>query len=637
MSAFTQVALAELARSAIDPELAWANGWRESADGRAFEIPCPSATGGWASVRRVHKALRVEGEVKVRAPTGVSLGLLPGRQPPTDDAPVVIVEGIMQTGCVATWAPPEYAVYGISGADGVGKEHAPSVLAWLRDRRVWLWFDKDRHTKPGVAGAAKRWQRYLAVVGAAEVRLCDTPGPDGIDDVVPTWPEDRRTFGLATLLDAAPPVSTDLHTIDTEHEAQRERIRRAARRLVDAEERPAAVLPEGIDLATMLDAPEPETPWRVEGWLPAGSRVILAAQAKLGKTHMAHNLVRALADGVAFLDGPPVVPVEGTVAVLDFEMSQRQLRAWLARQRIEHTERVMVFPLRGAASAFGILDLEVCARWVKLLTAHRVDFLVWDCLRPVADALGLDEHHDMGALLTAFDELLAQAGIPEALIVHHMGHSAERSRGDSRLRDWPDVEWHLVGERTGRRHARAYGRDVDVPETGLTFDAETGRMSLVGGSRATAKIDAITEAVIEYVAEHPGASRTTIEEALDHPRRAVRVVLDGIAATGRVRTEDGPKRARLHFPVDHPASPPHPAITPPAGSHTTPPPPRKGAAGWRGRDGDENHHATSGVNGDVPHLIPVPPIDARRVAPACPKHVLLHVNAQCTCPRQEAS
>ena len=91
----------------------------------------------------------------------------------------------------------------------------------------------------------------------------------------------------------------------------------------------------------------------------------------------------------------------------------------------------------------------------------------------------------MGAFLVPLDALLAEAGIPDALVVHHMGHTNERSRGDSRLRDWPDVEWRLMRKDDDPASARfftAYGRDVDVEEQELGYDAATRRLTVVGGS-----------------------------------------------------------------------------------------------------------------------------------------------------------
>src|SRR6185503_6838808 len=121
------------------------------------------------------------------------------------------------------------------------------------------------------------------------------------------------------------------------------------------------------------------------------------------------------------------------------------------------------------------------------------------CLRPVLDALGLNEHTEVGLFLTALDALLREANIPEALVIQHMGHKGERARGDSRLLDWPDVGWTLVREKdddpASPRFFKAYGRDVDVAEKQLAFDAATRRLSVVGAdeggmSRADARVAA---------------------------------------------------------------------------------------------------------------------------------------------------
>jgi hypothetical protein len=50
-------------------------------------------------------------------------------------------------------------------------------------------------------------------------------------------------------------------------------------------------------LRERLARPRPTLKWRIEGWQPVGSRVMLAAQYKAGKTTVAANLDRALVDG----------------------------------------------------------------------------------------------------------------------------------------------------------------------------------------------------------------------------------------------------------------------------------------------------------------------------------------------------
>jgi hypothetical protein len=287
-------------------------------------------------------------------------------------------------------------------------------------------------------------------------------------------------------------------------EIARERARREARRRLDAEDRGPIADPEIVTLRDWLAQPDPPIRWRIHGWQPAGSRIMLPAQFKAGKTTALQNLIRSLVDGDPWLGDAAVEPVAGAVVVLDFEMSRHQLRGWLRDQRIRHDDRVCVVALRGQAAAFDILDPVIRARWAAWLRAAGAGYLIVDCVRPVLDALGLDESHDAGRLLVALDGLLLEAGIAEALVVHHMGHTNERARGDSRLRDWPDAEWRLVRQSDNPGSARfitAFGRDVDVAESLLTYDPRTRRLLLAGGSRRDTEVRETVPVVLKAIAE----------------------------------------------------------------------------------------------------------------------------------------
>lgn len=349
------------------------------------------------------------------------------------------------------------------------------------------------------------------------------------------------------------------------------RLRRQATRLVDAEERPPAPFPEVLTLAERLAQPPDPVAWRVEGWLPAGGRVVLAAQAKAGKTHAAANLVRCLVDGQPWLGRDAVTQVTGKVAVIDFEMTERQLYDWYGDLGIEATDRVLILALRGRAGAFDLRDADVRARWASLLLEHGVEFVVWDCLRPVVDALGLDENHDASALLTAFDALLTEAGHPDALVVHHMGHSNERARGDSGIIGWGDANWKLVlgddGDEHGPRWLKANGRDVAQPEVQVSRDATTRRLVVAGGSRTSLRMTAAYDAVTEVLtgAEGPMTAGAVEAAAMGPtiPRARVREALASMVALNQVTVEVGERNARLHRlnPVSSPVrgSSPEPA------------------------------------------------------------------------------
>jgi hypothetical protein len=311
--------------------------------------------------------------------------------------------------------------------------------------------------------------------------------------------------------------------------------------------------PQLLTLRERLARPRPPTSWRIRDWQPAGSRVVLAAQYKSGKTTLVDNLVRCLVDGDDWLGQHEVTPVTGTVVVLDFEMSADQLDDWLRDQNIVNDDRVHVEPMRGRAAAFDLLDERTLTGWADLLRSRDASYLVVDCLRPILDALGLDEHRDAGRFLVPLDRLLTEAGIPDATVVHHMGHTGERSRGDSRIRDWPDVEWRLVrqdDEPGSDRYISGYGRDVDVLESQLAFNPASRHLTLAGGSRRDAAARAALVDVLAVLkdAREPMTGRG-VEMALagsDHKRDTVRRALGLGIRTEVIATAPGPRRSTLH-------------------------------------------------------------------------------------------
>lgn len=332
------------------------------------------------------------------------------------------------------------------------------------------------------------------------------------------------------------------------------RLRDEARRAVRMEQRGATVPPEILTLRERLSRPRKPTPWRIVDLQAIGHRVILAAQFKAGKTTMVSNVVRSLLDDTPFLDTYDVSPVAGTVAVLDFEMADNQLDDWYRDQEIKNDDRLWVIPMRGRVAGFDIIDDEVRARWARDLRGRSVTYLIVDCLRPILDALGLNEHTETGRFLVALDALFLEAGISEGLIVHHMGHEGERSRGDSRLRDWPDVEWTLVRESddpASARFLKAYGRGVDVPETQLTYNEQTRRLAVEGGTRKDAKALAALTDVVAYVAgaSQPPSGRDIerhLTNVTEHGQKTIRAAIKLGVQSEQLTRSAGPNGGHLY-------------------------------------------------------------------------------------------
>jgi hypothetical protein len=211
--------------------------------------------------------------------------------------------------------------------------------------------------------------------------------------------------------------------------------------------------------------------------------------------------------------------------ILDFEMSESQIESWLRDQNICNTDSVHLVSLRGAASSFDILNPVRRREWAARLRTIGAQLAVLDCLRPAMDALSLDEHREAGRWLTAFDEMLKEANIPEALVVHHSGHTGERSRGDSRILDWPDGIWSLVRENrddlNSTRFISAKGRDISVDEGELTFNPQTRHLGYAPKTRKAAGADRVMVDVLREVASaaHPMSARDVIAVSLHNDYR----------------------------------------------------------------------------------------------------------------------
>lgn len=428
----------------------------------------------------------------------------------------------------------------------------------------------DRQWLRGELIEACRINEYLADEGIRKVQrditsaftYADGKGPAPIPE--PTLKRDDMNGVKADVdRDAETDSSaeeSDVHAHAVRVRAAQIRVEREARAIVDAEALPIVVYPPVTPLTELLEEPDEALHYRIDQVAPKQGNIILSAQFKAGKTTLVNNLIRSLVDSDPFLGRFTVTQPAQHLVLIDNEMSRNTLRRWLREQKIRNTQAVAdVITLRGRVSTFNILDAMVRDQWARRLADLGCDYLMFDCLRPVLDALGLDENRDVGKFLVAFDALLADAGIPDSFIVQHMGHANERSRGDSRLLDWPDATWRVVRETEAPDSPRffaAYGRDVDVYEGRLSFDPVTRRLTYAAGSRSDAKTEAAVRAMVALlaVAREPMSYRG-IEDGLAgvHTQKAIRDGIGQAVKTELVIVESGPKRAKLHR-INYPCS-----------------------------------------------------------------------------------
>ncbi|MGP4054414.1 AAA family ATPase [Mycobacterium sp. 4D054] len=441
------------------------------------------------------------------------------------------------------------------------------VEAAAKARKTRL--EQTKFDTAALVGRPERWARYivenqehynaLRVPSGSKPPALMTNGwqlsEAGATDAEIAALEALSTPGIAALVDEAA----------ARHEARRLRVRERARG-INAEDA-AVVPPEPISLTGLLDQPDEDVGYRVEGLWPAGGRVLFAGQYKTGKSTAVGNTIKSLVDGVPLFGRFDVMPVE-KVVLIDTELDPRTLRKWLGDQNIINTDAVTVVPLRGAVSSFDILNPATRSEWARRLAG--ADVVIFDCIRPLIDALGLSEDKDAGRVLVAFDALLAEIGAGEGMVITHMGHHNERARGDSRLLDWPDALWKIVrgGDETDDDNSRprffsALGRDVAVAEGRLEYDAATRHLTYEGGSRRESKDRAAVPELLAMVTAAPGKlSKRQAEARLidEHnvTRNCARAAITAALADGSVFVKTGARNAQMLWPaaVDSPPADP---------------------------------------------------------------------------------
>jgi hypothetical protein len=349
--------------------------------------------------------------------------------------------------------------------------------------------------------------------------------------------------------------SQDLHRLAVTRRAYEFRVNDEARALWTRQRAAMAgqQRPPLVNLVELLAQPDEDVQFRIDELLPVGGRALLAAQYKAGKTSMIANLLRSLVDGDRFLMRFSVAPIDHVV-LIDTELDERMLRRWLRDQGIKKQSAIDVLCLRGRLNSFDITNDVVRADWAQAING--ADFIILDCLRPCLDALGLSEDKEAGIFLTAFDALCREAGAAEGAVVHHMGHGQERSRGDSRLLDWPDVLWKIIRDDEegdgGDRFFSALGRDVNIPESRLDWNPQTRGLALCEGGRAEKRARNQIVDIIEIMsdpANKDGLSQTRLVGKLkalgssrDGSRRAVQMAI----AEGILLTVEGPRNSTVH-------------------------------------------------------------------------------------------
>lgn len=255
-----------------------------------------------------------------------------------------------------------------------------------------------------------------------------------------------------------------------------------------------------------------------------GHNLVLTARFKVGKTKVAENAVSSLITGRQFL-GRFTATRPRRVVLLNYELTEADQRDRLRHLGIEPPDLALLHLVNLRGRRLVITSPTGRDHLAQILANVSADVLVVDTLGAALSDCSLDENvnTDVRRFLSAIDEIKLLAGTRSAIITAHTGRAqqdegAEHARGATVVDDWADVRLVLTKGDDGTRFLYSEGRAVDLPESRLSFDEDSGRLSLptgdVGLSRRLNKADGLVDLVVSLVAHNPGSSKRQLEKLL---------------------------------------------------------------------------------------------------------------------------
>lgn len=270
-------------------------------------------------------------------------------------------------------------------------------------------------------------------------------------------------------------------------------------------------LPLSDSLDQFLVRQYEESGYVIEELMVFGTTVFLVAAAKTGKTSVNLNLIQSLADGTPFLGAFAVRQIRGRIAFFDFELDERMAQAWYKRIGIKNTDKVEHFAFRGFPNPFASpIALDQLAEELKF---HDIEFLIIDPFSSIYSG-NPNENGEVKEFLKLLDAFKVKSGVKHLVLSVHAGRDQSKTRGASTLDDHPDALWYLSKDSDGRRTFRAIGRDVEIPESYLTFEPNSGELTINRGSKVLDTFRAIQIRILRYVKSHPHASATDVDTSI---------------------------------------------------------------------------------------------------------------------------
>lgn len=310
---------------------------------------------------------------------------------------------------------------------------------------------------------------------------------------------------------------------------------------------------EAISLSDFLCQEDVHQDYLIQDLAVRRATVIPYAQAKVGKTTLAGNLVRSLADREPFLNYFDVAEHPGNIGYVNFELDARQCRSWLSDMSISNTDKVVIWNLRGCINPFRSRDA-----MLQFAEAHvmpnGIETLIID---PLSGAFigDTNSNDEVKHFFLELEEFKLAAGVSNLFILVHAGNDASRPRGATTLRDHPDALWSMSKDASGCRYFKAEGRDVDVDEGELVFEPSTRQLTFKPSSGRRASMGYLKDAILRHIQLHPGCKAGEIDRAFKGSKDKKSALREELIREGLVRVIEGSRNAKLFYPTSVPVSP----------------------------------------------------------------------------------
>lgn len=341
--------------------------------------------------------------------------------------------------------------------------------------------------------------------------------------------------------DKATAVEEDDHTFLVNREVEKLRIRDEAKRLWQLEVEGPPKPPDIVLLGEVLKR-DPHEKHRVQNLIPRSAGTLIVAQFKAGKTTFVLNLAASLLSGEPFLGTQEVIPIEGRVAFINYEVTDTMLGRWAHDLGIPH-DRFVQFNARDRGNFF--LNPEARKAAASALRSFGVETLIIDPFGAAFSGMGSENdagevRHFLTNVVNVFGR--EEVGAQDIILTTHAGWNAERARGSTSMVDWADSIIHLTTSDPNDIHAdrfvRAIGRDgVDLAEDKLDFRPGDRRLTLSGqGSRkkasSTKDMAELKVTVRRFVQENPNTGVSDIATGVGKRKVDVGQALDALVEDG---------------------------------------------------------------------------------------------------------